>query len=70
MNFDFEIQRACLQKKYFFLLLSCSMEIESEKNPLLQHFYVYLQVLLSQALEPGFLEEVFKKKGMVNFQPK
>ena len=39
------------------------MEEESEQNPLLQHFYVYMQVLLSQALEPGFLDEVLNKKG-------
>ena len=44
------------------------MEQESEKNPLLQHFYVYMQVLLSQALEPGFLEEVLNKKGLLSFE--
>jgi hypothetical protein len=40
------------------------MEEEYEKNPLLRHFYVYMQVFLSQALEPGFLDEVRKTNGM------
>lgn len=39
------------------------MEEEYEKNPLLRHFYVYMQVFLSQALEPGFLDEVRKTNG-------
>ena len=39
-----------------------SKEQEAEDNPLLEHFYVYLQVLLSQALEPGFLQQVYEKK--------
>lgn len=42
--------------------VSRSMEEEYEKNPLLRHFYVYMQVFLSQALEPGFLDEVRKTK--------
>ncbi|XP_053384690.1 uncharacterized protein LOC123536119 [Mercenaria mercenaria] len=42
------------------ITVSSSMEEEYEKNPLLRHFYVYMQVFLSQALEPGFLDEVMK----------
>ena len=37
-------------------------EQEAEQNPLLEKFYVYLQILLSQALEPGFLVSVYEKK--------
>ena len=46
-----------------FFVFCYSMEEEYEKNPLLRHFYVYMQVFLSQALEPGFLDEVRKTNG-------
>ena len=39
------------------------MEEEYDQHPLLRHFYVYLQVYLSQALEPGFVSEVQKAKS-------
>ncbi|KAL4225547.1 protein of unknown function (DUF4211) [Mactra antiquata] len=38
--------------------INSSLEEEYEKNPLLRHFYVYMQIFLSQALEPGFLSAV------------
>ena len=41
------------------------MEEEYDKHPLLRHFYIYLQVFLSQALEPGFLESIKKNEGAV-----
>ncbi|WAR02848.1 hypothetical protein MAR_009406 [Mya arenaria] len=49
--------------------LNTSMEEQYEKNPLLRHFYVYMQVLLSQALEPGFLDEVIKKDDPTYIEP-
>ena len=46
-----------------------SKEAEAENNPLLEHFFVYLQVLLSQALESGFLETVYEKKDPTYMVP-
>ncbi len=34
-----------------------------EEQPLMQAFNVYIQILVSQALEPGFLTAVTKEKG-------
>ena len=41
----------------------------AENNPLFEHFYAYLGDLLSQALDPGFLESVYAKKESTYMVP-
>ncbi|XP_052222636.1 uncharacterized protein LOC127838716 isoform X1 [Dreissena polymorpha] len=52
------------------LHVSLSLEsLECGNNPLLRHFYVYMQVFLSLALEPGFLDEITKINDETYMEP-
>ena len=39
------------------------LEEKYEEHPLIDVFNVYLQIFLSQALEPGFLSAIIEEKG-------
>ena len=49
-----------------FLCNFCRLEEKYEEHPLIDVFNVYLQIFLSQALEPGFLSAIMEEKGKNN----
>ena len=45
------------------VLIYCRLEEKYEEHPLIDVFNVYIQIFLSQALEPGFLSAIIEEKG-------
>ena len=45
-------------------MLSSSLANAYEEDPLADLFNIYLQIFLSQALEPGFLSAILESDGM------
>ena len=58
------LEYCCIENK--FCSYGCS-EIK-EDDPLVQKFTIYVQVLISQAMEPGFLRAVTEEKGTLYSQ--
>jgi hypothetical protein len=60
-----EINKSESRKQFGrYCYLKCySLEAHYENDPLVDHFNVYLQIFLSQALEPSFLSAIRKSQG-------
>lgn len=65
-------QELCLFQVYPFPLNHCLFisrtEEKYEEHPLIDVFNVYLQIFLSQALEPGFLSAIIEEKGKASLE--
>ena len=48
---------------FFVFFYFCSLERQYEDDPLVESFNVYMQIFLSQALEPGFLNAITANSG-------